>query len=168
MEALAKLGIDWHIMLAQAVNFFVLLAILTYFVYRPLMRVLDERKDRIEKADQNAKRIEAELKKAETHTQAELAKAQAEAHQIIANAKKVAKELEEKLVADAKAKVEKVVEEGRATIKKERDEASKGLTTEVAKIVLLATEKLLGREVTGKDHEKITADAIKSIGTIKK
>lgn len=167
MEALAKLGIDPAVMLAQAVNFFLLLGILTYFVYKPLMRVLDERKDRIAKADENAKRIEAELKKAESKTAEALAEAKSEAHKIIANAKKTAKELEVKLVADAKAKVEKVVAEGRAELKKEQEAAANAIQSEVAKIVLLATEKLLGREVTGKDHERETKEAIKLLGNFK-
>lgn len=168
MEILSKLGIDPSVMIAQAVNFFALLAILTYFVYKPILRILDERRERIATAEQNAERIEHELAATEERTRAELAKAQSEAREIVANAKKIAKDAEEKMVAEAKAKVEKVVEEGRAQIKKDRDDAAAAIQHEVAQIVILATEKLLGREVDGKDHDRLVADATKELKHLKK
>jgi len=167
MEALANLGIDPTVMLAQAVNFFALLAILSFFVYKPIMRVLDERKDRISAADKNAEKIEKQLKKVEMDTKAEFAKAQAQSKEIIAHAKKSAKETEEKLVADAKAKVEQAVSEGREQIAKERDAAAAAIQGEVAKVALLAAEKLIAREVNAKDQEKFVADAMKEIEKMK-
>jgi len=167
MEALVNLGIDPTVMIAQAVNFFALLAILSFFVYKPIMRVLDERKDRIIAADKNAEKIEKQLKKVETDTKAEFAKAQAQSKEIIAHAKKSAKETEEQLVADAKVKVEQAVTEGRAQIAKERDEAAAAIQGEVAKVALLAAEKLIAREVNAKDQEKFVADAMKEIEKMK-
>ncbi len=167
MEALASLGIDPKVMLAQAVNFFVLLAILSFFIYKPLLRVLDERKDRIAKAEKNADKIEKQLAKTEELTKEELQKAQKQASEIIAHAKKSAKETEDRLVADAKTKVEKVVEEGRQQIAKERDEATAKIQGEVSKIVLLATEKLLGREINDKDQSRLVSEASKELDSIK-
>ncbi len=167
MEALANLGIDPTIMLAQAFNFFVLLAILSFFIYKPLLRVLDERKDRIAKAEKNADKIEKQLAKTEELTKAEFQKAQKQANEIIVHAKKSAKEVEDKLIADAKIKVEKIVEEGRTQIVKERDEATAKIQGEVTKIVLLATEKLLKREINAKDQERLVSDATKELASIK-
>jgi F-type H+-transporting ATPase subunit b len=159
VEALANLGIDPKIMLAQAVNFFVLLAILTALIYRPVLAVLESRKKRIEQAEKNAKKIEDQLKKTEESVKAELQKAQAKASEILAAAKASAKETETGLVAEAKAKVAKIVEEGKADLAREQASASKALQNEVTQIVLLATEKLLGKSLTKADHSKLIAEA---------
>ena len=153
MEILTSLGIDPAVMLAQAVNFFVLLAILSFFVYKPVFKLLDERKERIAKAEEHAQLVEDKLARAEELTQKELKKAQQKASEIITAAKDSATAQSGEIIENAKNKVGKIVEEGRAVIAKERDDAARQIQNEVAKIVILATEKLLKREVTEKDQQ---------------
>jgi F-type H+-transporting ATPase subunit b len=167
MEILAQLGIDPAVMLAQAVNFFFLLGILTFLVYKPVLKLLDERKNRIAEAEKNAKLIDEKLAKTEALTAAEMQKAQAAASKILLAAQENAKAQEEKMVNAAKEKVGKIVEEGRSVIAKERDDAAKAIQGEVSKIVILATEKLLSREVKEKDQDKFVADALKEIASLK-
>lgn len=167
MEILAQLGIDPAVMLAQAVNFFFLLGILTFLVYKPVLKLLDERKNRIADAEKNAKLIDEKLAKTEALTQAEMQKAQAAASKILLAAQENAKAQEEKMVNAAKEKVSKIVEEGRSVIAKERDDAARQIQGEVSKIVILATEKLLSREVKEKDQDKFVAEALKEIASLK-
>jgi F-type H+-transporting ATPase subunit b len=47
-QLLTQLGIDWHLLISQAVNFFLLLIVLRIFVYKPLLTVLRERREKIE------------------------------------------------------------------------------------------------------------------------
>ena len=61
MEILAKLGVDKWLLLAQGVNFIVLLLVLTRFVYRPFIRHLDERAARIEGGLTHAREAEERL-----------------------------------------------------------------------------------------------------------
>ena len=60
-QLFAQLGIDWHLLLSQAVNFFLLLVVLRLFVYTPLLKLLHDRRARIEegltKADEADKRL---------------------------------------------------------------------------------------------------------------
>ncbi len=167
MEILSSLGIDPAVMLAQAVNFFVLLAILTFLVYKPVLKLLDERKERIAKAEEHAELVEDKLARVEELTQKEFKKAQQKASEIIAASKEAAAAQANELVETAKAKVGKIVEEGRAVIAKERDDAARQIQNEVAKIVVLATEKLLQRTIEAKDQSKFIADAITEISTLK-
>jgi F-type H+-transporting ATPase subunit b len=166
MEILAQLGIEPAVMLAQAVNFFLLLGILTFLVYKPVLRLLDERKESIRKSAENAQLIEDKLARTEEVTQKEIQKAQKKAQEIIQTAEKLAKEQQTFLVTEAKEKVAKVVEEGRQLIGRERDAAATAIQKEVAKIVILATEKLLGREVNMKDQEHLIAEASKEIASL--
>jgi F-type H+-transporting ATPase subunit b len=163
MEILTSLGIDPAIILAQAINFFVLLAILSFFVYKPILKLLDERKERIAKAEEHAQLIEDKLARVEELNQKELHKAQAKSKEIIAAAKESANEQGEELINNAKNKVNKIVEEGRAVIARERNNAAKEIQLEVSKIVLLATEKLLSREVQIADQNKFIDEAVREI-----
>ncbi|MFH1375680.1 MAG: F0F1 ATP synthase subunit B [Patescibacteria group bacterium] len=167
MEILNSLGIDPAVMLAQAVNFFVLLGILTFLVYKPVLKLLDERKERIQKAEEHSQLVEDKLARVEELTQRELKKVQQKSQEIINASKESAADLEVRMVESAKQKVGKIVEEGRMVIAKERDDAAKQIQSEVAKIVILATEKLLGREVQVRDQEKLVAEAVTEIETIK-
>lgn len=167
MEILNQLGINPAVMIAQAVNFFVLLGILSFFVYKPILKLLDERKNRIAKAEANAKLVEDKLARTDELTKKELQKAQQKSREIIAAAVESAKKEEEKLIAVGQEKVTKIVEAGRASIEKERIDATTQIKKEVAGIVLLATEKLLGRELRSTDNEKFVAAAIKEIESLK-
>ncbi len=167
MEILTNLGIDPAVILAQAVNFFLLLGLLTFFIYKPVLKLLDERKERIAKAEEHAQLVEDKLARVEELTQKELRKAQEKSHEIINASKESAAQQGEEIVANAKAKVGKIVEEGRAVIVKEKDEAAKQIQAEVSKIVLLATEKLLSREVRADDQAKLVEDAVTEIATMK-
>lgn len=166
MEILAQLGIEPAVMLAQAVNFFVLLGILTFLVYKPVLKLLDERKKSIHKAAEHSELIEAKLARTEELTQKELQQAQKKAQEIIQAAQKLAKEQETQMITEAKEKVGKVVEEGRQLIGRERDAAATAIQKEVSKIVILATEKLLKREVNAKDQDHLITEAAKEIASL--
>jgi F-type H+-transporting ATPase subunit b len=167
MEILNQLGIDPAVMLAQAINFFVLLGILSFLVYKPVLKLLDERKNRILKSEKQAELIENKLARTEEVTQKELKKVQEKSKEILAAARENAKQQETELVAVAQKKVEKIIAEGRAVIIKERDEAAAQIQKEVAKIVLLATEKLLSREINAKDQENFIVKATTEVSELK-
>jgi F-type H+-transporting ATPase subunit b len=167
MEILTSLGIDPAVMLAQAINFFVLLAILTFLVYKPVLKLLDERKDRIAKAEEHAQLVEDKLTRVEELTQKELKKAQAKATEIINASKEAANTQGEEMITNAKEKVGKIVEEGRTVIMKEKNDAAKQIQAEVSKIVILAAEKLLRREVNAQDQNKFIEEATTEIATMR-
>lgn len=167
MEILTSLGINPAVMLAQAVNFFALLAILSFFIYKPVLKLLDERKKRIAKAEAHAQLVEDKLARVEELTQKELKKAQSKSQEIIHVAKEAAGQQGEELIENAKEKVGQIVEEGRAVIAKEKDDAAKQIQAEVSRIVILATEKLLNREMQSSDQEKFVEEAAIEIATLK-
>ena len=78
MELLDKLGVDISLLIAQVVNFAILLGILSYFVYRPLLNLLDTRRTRIQRAMDDAARIEQQTSEMEKIRQSELKKIDSE------------------------------------------------------------------------------------------
>ena len=163
MDILSKLGIDLWATLVQAVNFFILLGILTYLLYRPILRALDRRRIRIATAEKHAEELEIKLKEAEEEARKIVHTAHAEARSVVDAARKTAKDQEEQIVLEAKNKAEKLIKEGRAQIASERDTALNQLTDMVGQLTIAATQKLLQREVTAKDHEHFVAEAIREL-----
>lgn len=105
-DLFAQLGIDWRLLLAQGVNFFVLLAVLTAFVYRPLLRLLDERRRRIEFGLRGAEEAERRLAEIEATRAKRLADADQKAALLIGSAEEEAAERGRELVARALVKAE--------------------------------------------------------------
>ena len=118
MEALVKtFHIDWSLLLAQAVNFALVLAILYKFAYKPVLKVLNDRTGKIEKGLRDAETAGEKLIEMERREKEVLIKAKEEAQKIIDKAEKIAqkntqdmkisaKEQSVKFLADAKERIE--------------------------------------------------------------
>ena len=68
-ELFSKLGIDWRLLVAQLANFLILLFVLRRFAYKPLLKLLEERKQRIADGLANAQKAKSNLEEAEKERQ---------------------------------------------------------------------------------------------------
>ena len=109
MEILKNFGIQPILLLAQIVNFTIILFVLKKFFYRPITKVLEDRKKRIEESLKNADEIEARLKKTEGKTAQILEEARAQAQNIIATTNSEAEKIYEKASADARKLAEDTI-----------------------------------------------------------
>lgn len=123
-ELVQSLGINWPVMVAQIVNFAILLFILERFVYRPVMRMLDERREGIAESAKREKQIAEKLSQMEVEREKLLAEARVESQRIIDQAKQGGEAVQKKLFAEAHAETVRL-----------RLEAEKGLAGEKAKLV---------------------------------
>lgn len=150
MEALHNLGIDWKLLLAQVVNFLVLLFILRKFAYRPMLEFLEKRTARIEKGIRDAEAAGAKLVEIGEEECRTLAAARAEARRIVAAAEDGARKRDLERAAETEAKVRGLLEEARVKMEEERRRVLAEAKGEIASLVLLAAEKVL--------REKLDAD----------
>lgn len=156
MEILHKLGIDWKLLIAQGVNFLILLYILKRFVYKPMLNFLDERAGKIESGLQNAEAANKRLIEAEKEHKQLLAQAQKEARGIVEAALVVAKRRDAEQLEKTKAEVAAMLETGQKNIAEERERALREAKQELGALVVMATEKLTGIKVDAeKDNELI-------------
>src|SRR3989344_7579708 len=119
-ELIHKLGIDWKLLIAQAVNFLVLLWLLKKFLYGPIIELLRSRRAAIEDAARKNEEITEAFKQIEQRSQAEYDRAKSQADAIIQDAKKAAKARGEELMKEAEAKIALVILEAKARIEEER------------------------------------------------
>jgi F-type H+-transporting ATPase subunit b len=162
-KILSDFGIDWRLFAAQIVNFLVLLFILKKLLYKPILNLLDERKKRIEESLANAEKIQKELEETEINREKVINEAIEESKKIIAEATVSANQIVADAHAKAKADMDKMMEEGRQMIAGERDKMTREVKGEVAGMIELSLEKVLGKALDSKSHQKLVDEAVKTI-----
>lgn len=136
-------GIDWKLLIAQAVNFGILFVALWLLLYKPVLKVLDERAKKIAQGVEDAERATEKLKGADTEAAAVVAKADTEASNILAAARDAAGTERARLVKDAEARAAAIETEAEARAKEASAKALRESEKEIARLAVLAAEKAM-------------------------
>lgn len=146
--------------LAQILNFFILVWILARFAFKPLVSMMLERKERIAKdlADAQAARNEAEQFKADYAAQ--IANARQEAQQIVEKAVQQAEATTREQLAAAREQIEREKERARQDIVNERDRAMNNLRNEVISLSVAMATKVVAKDMDSETNTKLIEDAI--------
>ena len=149
MEQLIEaFGIDVKLIVVQIINFVVLMALLSYFLYKPVLKLLAEREEKIKKGIKDAEEAAVAKASALEEKQAILTQAQVEAQEIDKRAQAFAKEKEAQIVADAQVKASSVIKDAEAKSAHLKEQALKESEAEIAKLAILAAEKVLGQKTS--------------------
>lgn len=144
MEQLfAAFGIDWKLLIAQAVNFGVLLAALTYLLYKPVLKTLDERKAKVAQGVIDAEEAEKKLAEADSTVGERLHKAEGEAEAIVASARESAQSEKARILKEAEVRAQGLEADAEARAKEAAATALRESEKEVARLAVLAAEKVL-------------------------
>lgn len=160
MEALDSLGIDFKILLAQIINFILLLLILKKFLYGPIVGMLDKRKKAIDEGLKNAEEARLAVEKAQSGYEQKIALAVKEADKILTEAKKQAKDESEQIIAAASANSTQMIEKTKKQIEIEKTRVLSEAKKELADLVIAATQKLISKD-PDKNSIKEIVDEIK-------
>ncbi len=143
-----QLGISLYNLIFQGLGFIILMFILWRFAYKPLLRILDERRDRAQEIVEKSDQIKKDLSETEARSRAELEKARTEAQAIISEARQT----RDRIVGDARAAAAAAAaaenEKARAELAQERDQAIAQLRRETADLAIAAATRVIGRELT--------------------
>ncbi|MBI4239732.1 F0F1 ATP synthase subunit B [Candidatus Uhrbacteria bacterium] len=147
MEILEKLGIDWRILIAQIVNFGVLLFVLHRFLYKPVLAILQKRADTIEKSLGDARALEERLKASELAGKELIKNAKREAAGLLEDAHKLAEQKRASALKKAKEEVERFVVDAREKIAIEKEQSLREAREYFADLVLQASKAVLEESV---------------------
>lgn len=164
-ELFSQLGIDWRLLLAQAVNFLLVLYILNRFVFKKLLTLMQERRDRIEKGLEMREEAERELERAHQARKTELLNARKEASDILAEAKALGTERERELVQQAKREAERVMQKAQEDMRRETEVALQDAKADMIRLAMTAAEKVLERSITEKDKERLMEEVAQSLSS---
>ena len=144
MDALfAAFGINWKLLLIQVVNFGLLLSLLSYFLYKPVLRIIDERRRSIEEGVRKAQAADAELADAKKEREDIVATAAKEAESLVASARTRADEKAGEIVRTAESRADSVMKDAEARAEEAKRQAIKASEKEIARAAVLAAEKIL-------------------------
>jgi F-type H+-transporting ATPase subunit b len=162
-KILADFGVNPILLAAQIVNFLVLLFILQKLLYKPILKVLDERKRKIEESLVNAEKIQKELEETEIKRQQIMDEAIEESKKIIAEATENGNQIVSEAHVKAKTDMEAMMEQGMQMIAGEKDKMKQEVKTEVANMIQMSLEKVLGKALDSKMQQKLVEESVKSI-----
>ncbi len=160
---LARLGVDWRLLLAQLVNFGLVLFVMWKWIYRPLLKVMDERTSRIEKSLKDADTAAADREIALAERDAIVTEARSKARGIIEEAEQLAKESREENVGKTRLEVEEIVKRGKEQLKADQATMVAEAKAEIAGAVMAVAEKVIGAKLDAKTDSQIVKRAIKDI-----
>jgi len=157
MDSLVSIfHLDVKLLIAQAVNFAIVLAVLYWLVFKPLTKVMAERGEKIERGVRQAEAIAQEWEAAKGEQAKILAEARREAAKIIEEARGVAEEKKQKLIDRAKLEIGELINQEKADLQAEKTKTLKEIKAETAALVVSVCAKLLGEAGSQKlDKERI-------------
>ena len=142
-ELLQNLGIDWRLLLAQIINFALLLFILKKILYGPLAKFLETRRATIEQGLENAKNIQHKLKEIDLEKRQALLEARTEAVKLSAAAKVAAQNEAEGILTEARTRAEATLEDARQKLKGDKEKIVAEARGEITQLALTLTQKVL-------------------------
>ena len=147
-------------LLAQMLNFLLLVILLRVFAYKPIVKILKEREEKIansiKQADDDAAKAQATLKE----YQDQLAGARLKAQDIMDTAEKRANEEHETSIQATKSEIEQMKQAAQQEIQRERAQAVEKLKGEVIALSVAAAEKIVSKKIDANENEVLIKEFI--------
>lgn len=134
-ELIHQLGIDWKLFLAQAINFVLVFLVLKKFIYKPVLRILDERRKKIEDGLLKSKEAEQRLLETEKIKLQKIKEAERIASELLQEKQEKAKQLENQLILEAKEKQKILLEEAYKMIEEYKQKSKEDLHLEAKNLI---------------------------------
>lgn len=163
MELIEALGIDFRLLLVQILNFLVLLLILYWFAYKPVLGILEKRRKMIEESVKEAEKINQESLALEERKKEVLTTARKEALRIIDESKIESEEIKKEVLKKAQQEAKEIIERAYLTMEREKQEKFNELKKEIEELVIIGVESLLKKEVDRKTNAKIIKEALRNL-----
>jgi F-type H+-transporting ATPase subunit b len=163
-----KLGINTPVLITQVVTFVILLVLLRFVAYKPIMRMLDERSKRVRESMEQAESVKEQSARAEEEVKKQLEVASREGQERIARAVKAGEEVKQKAQEEARQEAEALLNRARAEIQRERDEAVGEVRREFADLTILAAGKVIDRSLDKKEHKELIEKVLEESRSSKK
>ena len=162
---LEALGISLKELIFVIINFLILVAVLTRFLYKPFLGALEKRKQAIEDAFSNADATNRKAdEKYEAYTK-KLARAEAESREIIKKARLRADDQANMIVEEAKAEAARIKLKAEKEAVREKEKALREVREQIGQLAILAAEQILEKEVSAEGQEDIIDRVLEKAGT---
>jgi len=158
-------GVDWTHLAAQIVSFGIVCGVLYLLAYKPILRMLEERRQQIAAGIANAEKIKAELARIEAERQDVLRKADADGKQLIAEARAAAARVQAEETRKAIAAAEQLIVRAQEATERDRARMLAELRHEVGRLVVQTTASVTGKILTAEDHRRLEEETARQLAS---
>lgn len=158
-----KFGIHTSTLIAQIINFLVMVVVLTKLLYRPILDQLDERRKKIEEGLALTQKLSKEREDLSAERRRVLSEAEEEGRKIVEKAMKQAKEQVREFEDSERRKLEQEMEKTRAQLSEERKQIMEQATKQALSLAVTLAEKLLRKELPEREARDFLNHAIKKL-----
>jgi len=151
-------------MLFAIINFAAMAFILNKVLFKPVLKVLDDRQNMINAVHRQAWEAKQEAEADREQYSLEMKKLRIQTQEIMERALKAGEESKNIIIADAKANAESMMQRTREELELEKEKAKQELRSEVAELAVLAAGKLVQQTLRAEDHEKLIEEFIHEVG----
>ena len=155
-----ELGINIPSLLVFLVNFAILLVILYFFAYKPILKMLDQRSERIRESLEAAEQAKQQAAESEARTQEHLQEARREGQKLLEQARALAEKFREDEMAKAREEAEAFVARARQEIQQERDGAVEEVKRHFAVLAIQAAERVIGQSLDARSHRELIVQVL--------
>jgi F-type H+-transporting ATPase subunit b len=156
-------GVNWPQLLAQVASFCIVCIILYRFAYRPVLEMLEVRRQQIAQGLANAEQIKAELARTEAQRQEVMARANVQASKLIEEARAAAARVRQQETEKAIASAEQIMIKAREAAAQEHDLMLAELKREVGRLVVQATATVTGKILTPEDQRRLAEETARQV-----
>jgi len=162
------LGVTWSTLVAQIINFVILLGLLYLVAYKPILRMFDERSRRIKESMEQTDTIREQAARADEDVKKRMEEAGKEGQEVISRATRTGEEARQKVQQEARQEAEAILERARLEIQRERDEAVDELRQEFADLTIEAAGKVIEKSLDKEAHRELIDKVLEESTTLKK
>ena len=156
-------GFNAWLLFSQMLSFVIVAMILQHFAYKPILKVLEERRKKIADGLANAEKIKQQLAESEKRYQEILTKANADAQRMIEEARSSAQALTDKKTQQAISEAEQIIAKAREAAVIEREKMFTDLKREVGRLVVNTTAKVTGKVLSNDDQQRLSDEAVREV-----
>jgi F-type H+-transporting ATPase subunit b len=162
-EIARTFGVDWPHLIAQIISFGIVCVLLQRFAYRPVLAMLEKRRQEITEGLANAEKIKAELARTEAQRQEVMTQANAQANQLIAEAQAAAARVQERETQKAIAAAEQIIAKAREAAAQDHMRMLAELKREVGSLVVRTTAAVTGKILTPEDQRRLAEETAQQL-----
>lgn len=164
VEEIARtFGVDWSHLVAQIISFLIVCALLYRFAYRPVLKMLEDRRQQIALGLANAEKIKAELAQTAAQRQEVLTAANAQATRLIEEGHLAATRVREQETQKAIAEAEQIIVKAREAAAQDYARMLAALKREVGRLVVHTTAAVTGKILTQEDQRRLAEETAKEV-----
>jgi F-type H+-transporting ATPase subunit b len=164
IEQIARtFGVDWPQLIAQIISFCIVCALLHRFAYRPVLTMLEQRRQRIAEAQADAEKIKADLAHTESRRQEIMMQANAQATRLIEEARSAAARAGDQETQKAMAAAKAILAEASETATREHERMLAQLKREIGRLVVETTAAVTGKILTTEDQQRLAEETAKQL-----